>query len=120
MATGRFSDNRVEIWLNELQSVWLSLHFADPEINGAYASEVFGGSYGRIKVSFTQPVERVIFLDSDAVFRGLPVVKVTHIGAWDSQYNGNLEFSAPLETEIYVVAGGSVRIGVESLAISLP
>lgn len=120
MATGRFSDQRVETWLSQLSSVWLSLHFADPDVDGAYASEVFGGSYGRILASFTDPVSRVIYLDSDVTFRGLPTVKVTHVGAWDAQYNGNLEFSVAMESPSYVVDGGSIRIGAETLALSLP
>ena len=120
MASGVFSDYRVEKWLLELKQMWVSLHYDDPSISGAYASEVFGGSYTRVRTTFSDPVGRVIFNESDMLFRGLPTVRITHVGAWDAQYNGNLELSVPLPTAVSVMAGKSFQLRSEQLGISLP
>lgn len=120
MASGVFTEYLIEQWLNEIRNVWVSLHYADPTVDGNYASEVFGGSYGRVSVSFTDPNARVIFNDQDIIFRGMPTILVTHAGAWDAQYNGNMLYSAPLANPTRVIAGTSFRMDAESLAISLP
>lgn len=120
MIDGTFSDYRVAKWLADLDTVWVGLHYADPVTAGAYASEVFGGSYGRRKANFSEPDNRVVFNENTLVFKGLPTVKITHIGGWDSHYNGNLEFSIPLLTPTTVMAGRSYEILANQLAISLP
>lgn len=120
MASGVFTDYRVEKWLVDLQSLWISLHYDDPSTAGAYASEVFGGSYTRVRANFSDPIGRVIFNETDVLFRGLPTVKITHVGAWDAQYNGNLEFSVPLPKAVSVMAGKSFQLSSEQLGISLP
>jgi hypothetical protein len=120
MDNGGFTDYRVSTWLSELDEVWLGLHYADPNISGAYASEVFGGSYARLKTPFTDVDNRVMFNSSTVTFRGLPNVKISHIGGWDSQYNGNLEFYIPLGNPVTILAGKSYTIEANMLAISLP
>lgn len=120
MASGTFSDYLIESWLSDLKTVWISLHYSDPSVDGNYASEVFGGSYGRVQATFTDPVGRVIFNDQDALFRGMPSIRVSHVGGWDSQYNGNMLFSAPLATPTTVLPQTTFRVGAETLAISLP
>jgi hypothetical protein len=120
MASGSFTEYQVEIWLNQIQTVWVSLHYSDPKVDGNYASEVFGGSYGRVRAEFSAPDARAIFNGEDIIFRGMPTIQVTHVGAWDAQYNGNMLYSVPLATPVTVLAGNSYRVGAESLAISLP
>lgn len=120
MQNGSFSDYRVHKWLTDMGTIWVALHYDDPTIAGAYASEVFGGSYQRVRVEFSEPVNRVIFNSQDVTFKGLPTIRITHLVGWDNQYSGNMEFSVPLPEAINVLAGKSFRIPTETLAISLP
>ena len=119
-AQGLFSDYRVNLWLTSLSSVWLALHFDDPNIAGAYASEVFGGSYARVKATFSDPEGRVIFNEGDINWTGMPSTRVTHIAAWNAQYNGDMEYSVPLAKAESVAAGKKFHIDSAALAISLP
>lgn len=120
MEAGGFSDYRANIWLNQMQTIWIGLHYADPNISGAYASEVFGGSYTRVKTVFTEPDNRVMFNSSSIIYKGLPAVKLAFIGGWDKQYNGNLEFYIPLVNPVTILSGKGFTIDANQLAISLP
>jgi hypothetical protein len=117
-AIGKFSDYRVTTWLNELNSVWLGLAFDNPDIAGAYASEVFGGSYTRQKISMSLASNRGLYNVSSVLFTGLPGTTITHLVGWDAQYNGNYEFAVPLEKALPVVAGASFPIAPEQLVLS--
>ena len=118
MAAGRFSDFRVETWLRELQTCWLALHYDNPDVAGAYASEVSGNAYHRCEVDFTDPSNRAMWNSSYISFTGLPAIVLTHMAAWDSPINGNLEMSAPLAEPIRVVNGGRYDLGLHQFAIS--
>lgn len=120
MATGLFTDYRVNLWLGDLTALWLGLHFADPNISGAYASEVFGGSYIRVLANFSTPDSRVIFNNDDVTFTGMPAVRVTHVAGWNKQYNGDMEFSVALPESKVIQAGKKFQIASATLAISLP
>lgn len=120
MDTGGFSDYRANLWLDEVKTVWIGLHYADPNSSGAYASEVFGGSYRRVQTTFTDPDARVMFNDASIIFKGLPAVKITFIAGWDAQYNGNMEFYIPVTNPVTVLAGKGYTIDANQLAISLP
>jgi hypothetical protein len=119
MQVGGFSDYRANKWLTQLSTVWIGLHYADPNISGAYASEVFGGSYARKKVTFTAPDARVMFNGESIVFKGLPSVRLTHIAGWDKQYNGNMEFYIPLTSQVTILAGKGFTIDADQLAINI-
>lgn len=116
--SGRFSDYRVEKWLRELQTCYLALHFDNPDVAGAYSSEIFGGSYVRCQTSFSDPANRAMWNVSNIKFTGLPAIVLTHIAAWDSPINGNLEMSAPLVDEIRVVPGGRFDMAANQFALS--
>jgi hypothetical protein len=120
MDQGSFTDYRVHLWLADITKLHIGLNFANPYIAGAYASEVFGGSYGRMECTFSAPDSRVIFNETTLVFKGLPSVRLTHISGWDAKYNGNMEFLIPLATPTTVLAGKSYEIQANELAISLP
>jgi hypothetical protein len=120
MDEGNFSDYRANKWLDQIGSLWIALHYADPSISGAYASEVFGGSYTRVKAEFSDADNRSIFNTSSIIFRGMPNVNITFIGGWDAHYNGNLELYIPLATPAIVQAGKTYTIDASMLAISLP
>lgn len=114
-----FTDYRVHQWLGQFSTIWLSLHYDNPDVAGAYASELFSGSYARAKASVGQPSNRGVFIISDVTFVGLPSTRITHLGGWDAQYNGNLEFSSPLPSPLTVLAGGSKSFPGNSVVLSM-
>lgn len=115
---GRFSDYRVEKWLDDLSVVWIAAHYDNPDVAGAYASEVFGGSYARVRCPMTQTANRAVFNLQPINILGLPAVTVTHIAGWDNQINGNMEFSIALPSPVRVVAGKSLPIPANTIALS--
>jgi len=117
-AIGKFSDYRVTTWLNELQTIWLGLAFDNPDISGAYASEVFGGSYTRQRIQMSLAANRMLYNVSPILFTGLPGTSITHLVGWDSQYNGNYEFSVPLDDALPIVAGSSFPVAAQQLVLS--
>jgi hypothetical protein len=117
---GRFSDWQTEEWLDDVQSAtWLSLHYDNPDVAGAYASEVSGQGYARVRGVFTDASGRAIWNSSTITWSGLPAVVVTHIGGWNALINGDLRFSVALPNPVRVSAGGRYSIGSNTVALSL-
>lgn len=119
MAIGPFSDYLIEQMLRLAQNGWLGLAYDNPEIAGAYASEVFGGSYTRIEYALTAPSSKGMLLLNDVKFDGLPAVSVAYVTGWDAQYNGNYLWSAPLPSPRGVLAGKSLSIPAGSIGLSM-
>jgi len=117
--TGRISDYLTGKWLADLSTCWVALHTDNPDIAGAYASEVFGGGYGRQIGQFSFPDSRATWNTNAISFAGLPAVTLTHLCGWDSTVNGNLLWSIALDTPIRVIAGRGVSWAPETFAISL-
>jgi len=115
---GVFSDYQVEKWLGELNNYWAALHFDNPQVASAYASEVFGGAYIRKKMTLTPPSSRATWNVTPLTWTGLPQVLLTHIGFWDKQYNGNLVGSSPLAAVKRILNGGTYALGAKQLALS--
>ena len=116
---GRISDFQVEKWLTDLDQCYLALHYDNPDVAGAYASEVFGGGYTRCFVRFTPPSNRVIWNQDPAKWSGMPSVLITHIAGWDARIAGNYLFSMTLSNPIRVLAGKQILFGPNEIAISL-
>ena len=119
MSTGRFSDYQVEQWLSESDSYWVALHYDNPDISGAYASEVFGGSYTRVLVPFTGVDGRTTWNVDPIKWTGVPSVQVTHLAGWDAQINGNLLWSSSLDGKVTIPEGQSWSLGARVIALSI-
>ena len=115
--SGRFSDYQVNQWLGDLSNIWLAAHFDNPDVAGAYASEVFGGSYQRVACVMTMNNSRVLY-NSACEIKGLPAVSITHLAGWDVQINGNLLFSVALPAPVRIAAGKSYSVPVNTIALS--
>lgn len=116
-----FADDVVHGWLRETTNgVWMALHFSDPDVNGAYASEVFGGSYVRVQGIWTTPNSRATWNSNDFVWLGLPSILITHVAGWDAQYNGNYLFSQALPSGgVRVIAGKGFTLPSNTMALSI-
>lgn len=115
---GVFSNYQVEQWLSDVQDGWLGLAYDNPEVAGAYASEIFGGSYTRQLYSMTSPSSRGMLLLNDIMYTALPAVEVTYLVGWDAQYNGNYLWSAPLEEPYRVIEGRNLSIPAGTIGLS--
>lgn len=116
--SGRFSDYQVEEFLSSISSAYIGLQFDNPFVAGAYASEVFGGSYERQECDFSAPSARGISQLTSLVFPGMPSVAVTHISGWDSKVKGNILFSISLASPTRVKEGGTYSIPAGSIVLS--
>lgn len=114
-----YSDYQVHKWLSEMDNVWLALHYDNPEIAGAYASEVFGGSYTRQRCNMTDPSSRAVFNVDAIKFSGLPNIQITHLTGWDAKVNGNYLFSCPLPQAVRITAGQSYTVMSSTIALSM-
>jgi hypothetical protein len=115
-----FTDMVVDQWLRDIvDQCYVALHFDNPDLAGAYASEIFGGAYKRTKVTFTPPESRATFNDSDITFKGLPAITITHIAGWDALINGNLLFFGPLPNPVKIQLGKTFTLSALDLSLSV-
>lgn len=115
-----FTDTIVDGWLRDIvENCYLSLHFDNPDLAGAYASEVFGGSYRRVKGSFTTPDSRACFNDTDVTWKGLPNITLTHIGGWDALVSGNLMFYGALPEPVRMTTGKNYTLPSFDISLSI-
>lgn len=119
MMSGRVSDYQVDRWLASLGPGWFSLHHQNPDISGAYASEVFGGGYTRAYSRLTLPMGRATWNISPLVFHSMPPIIITHVGLWNAEVNGDLLVSIALEQAISIVASKTFQIPEQQVAISI-
>jgi hypothetical protein len=118
--TGRFSDWQTEEWLNDIQGgTWLSLHIDNPDISGAYASEIFGQGYSRVRGVFGDASGRAVWNTGILTFTGLPAAVITHVGGWNAAINGDLRFSVALPNPVRVQAGGRYSLAAKTIVASL-
>lgn len=116
---GRISDAQAHTWLQGLDELWLSLHHENPEVGGAYASEIIGGGYVRQLIPFTSPNTRAIFSDKAVSWTGLPQVTVSYVGAWNAQYNGDIVAFFEIPDPQFLVSGGRLSYAAGDIAISI-
>lgn len=115
-----FSDWQVEQWLESIRTnCWLGLAYSDPQINGAYASEVFGESYERLRVTFGPPSARGMANTNHLKFAGLPTTNVTHFVGWNAKLNGDFRFKMQLPEPRRIVAGGTISVAPGELVLSI-
>jgi hypothetical protein len=121
MSTGRFSDFQIERWLASLadSGCYLALHYDNPDVAGAYASEVFGGTYARTFADFTGVEGRTVWNTAAVKWSGLPAVVVTHVAGWDAANNGNLLWSSSLDSVVRIAQGNGFSLGARVIGLSV-
>ena len=97
--SGRVSDYRANIWLTALAggSLYMALFASDPYAAGSpTAVEITGPGYARAIPTWSIS-GRVMTCTSTLLWQGLAIgTNVSHIGAFDAAFNGNLEFAGPV------------------------
>lgn len=96
---GRFSDYQANIWLTALaaQNLYLGIFTADPFGVGSPATvEISGAGYARV-TAIQSLSGRVVTVTNTLLWNGIPAgSQITHIGAWDAAFNGNLVLAGPV------------------------
>ncbi len=114
-----FTNYTVHNMLTEIkEECWVSLHFDDPNLAGAYASEITGGAYVREKAKFGDIGNRTMWLADDLKFNGLSLNRVTHLGGWNLQYKGDLLWACELNPPVRILEGKGFSVGKDDLALS--
>ena len=116
---GRFTDLKVQEFLNTFDRVWISMHHENPETSDPFSSEIVGGSYERSQVRFGSASGRTISSITPAKFSGLPSVMVTHLGGWDAQMNGNMDFYVALAKPVRMKLGQTMVWNAGSITLSI-
>jgi hypothetical protein len=120
MSDGTWSDEQVHLWLQDVADAgWVSLHYDSPILGGLDRAEISGGGYKRIKVSFSQPSNRIIWSLTDARFTGLVQTQLTHFGIWSGESLGMLRASGLLPTKVIILNGKGFVIPAGELALSI-
>jgi hypothetical protein len=94
-------------------SNWISLHSADPATNGA--SEIAGGTYERVSVSFP-PAASGTSASTTAVVNIPPNTTISHWGRWSQKVGGSFYMGGSLaSTEQFSASGGTYSIAIQLL-----
>jgi hypothetical protein len=101
-------------------TVYVGLFTTDPTDAGT-GTEVSGGSYARVAVTFGAPSNGVS-TNSGAVEFAQATASwgtVTHIGILDASTSGNLLYHTPLDVSKAIDNGDIFKIAIGSLSVSL-
>ena len=101
-------------------TVYVSLYTTDPTDAGS-GTEVSGGSYARIAVTFGAPSNGVSTNSADVTFPTCTSSwgTVSHIGIHDASTSGNLLFHTPLDTAKTIDSGDIFKIETGNLSVTL-
>lgn len=88
-------------------SLFLSLHTADP--GDAGASELTGGSYARVGVTFAAAVAASSGLVAQTDFAGMPAATITHVGLWSAATLGTFHGGGALSASKVTGVGDTLR-----------
>lgn len=90
-------------------AVYLACYTTDPT-SADNGTEVTGGSYVRVALTFNAPGGGTCTNNADVVFPGMPGVTISHLGIRDAAAGGNLLFHGALATPRALNAGDSFTV----------
>ena len=101
-------------------TVYVGLYTSDPT-DADVGTEVSGGSYARVAVTFGAPSNGVSTNSADVTFPTATASwgTVSHIGIHDASTGGNLLFHTPLDTSKTIDSGDIFKITTGNLSVTL-
>lgn len=99
-------------------AVYLAAFSTTPAANGS-GTEVTGGSYARVSMSFSAPVNGTTSNTNEADILGMPAVTVNGLALFDASSGGNMLFFGSLATPKTANAGDTFIVKVGDLNIAL-
>lgn len=119
MQRGRISSYVTLKWIEDFLNVYISLHSSDPDVDDPFLSEITGHGYRRMRTDMTIVSDRAVVNASDLRFTNLPATLITHLGIWDSEVNGSIMASVPLESAMRTIVGASLVLPANNIAVSI-
>jgi len=120
--SGVISTYLAQKWLTELSSgtiaTYTGLHYASPPSDDPTSTELDGGSYHRIKTSWTLN-NTTISISSTLLWVGLNATTISHIALYDSQYKGNLLAKITLASPRIISQNGTFELSPSEMYLSL-
>jgi len=113
------TDYQANLWLKEIQTVWIGLHSSNPNINGDLETEVQGSGYERISVNFTAPDQGLMWNKQDARFKGMPATTVAFIAGWNKQFNGKMLWYCEAKEADRVQTGQTYLVKAGTIVLSI-
>ena len=96
----------------------LALYTASPNAGGG-GTEVSGGSYARLPITFGTITSGSMSNTSAITFSGLPNATITHYGILDAVTSGELKVYGALNATAVVISGDQVQFPIGSIVINL-
>jgi hypothetical protein len=95
--------------------------FTDDPTDADAGTEVSGGSYARVSVTFDAPTNGVTTNSADVTFPTATAGwgEVTHVGLYDASTGGNLLFHTGLDTAKTIDSGDIFKITTGNLSVTL-
>ena len=97
---------------------YLALYTASPNAGGG-GTEVSGGSYARLPITFSSITSGTMSNTASIVFSGLPNATITHYGVLNAATGGTLKVYGTLNSSAAVRDGDQVQFPVGSITINL-
>lgn len=111
--------NYIESTLNLIKTGhYLALYTASPNAGGG-GTEVSGGSYARLAITFGTITSGSMSNTSTLTFSGLPNATITHYGIISASTGGTLKVYGTLNSTAVVVSGDQVQFPTGSITINL-
>lgn len=101
----------------QFQSVFISLHTADPGTTGA--NEVAGGSYARQAENFAAASGGQLSNASNLDFADMPACTLTYFGVWSLVSAGTFKGGGPLAASTPVIASQTARFEPGDLVLGV-
>jgi len=97
-------------------TVYLALFTAAPTDAGG-GTEVTGGSYARVALTFASAASGSITTSATADFTDLPAAVITHAAIMDASTSGNMLYYGALSSSITTNSGSNVSFGVGDITV---
>lgn len=106
------------------KTLYVGLHITDPTNAGLADTELttaIASTYARKPVTFTAPANRAVSNNNELLWLALPVVSIGYLGVWSAPAGGTLMavFGTTAGALDILVAGGSIRLPIHSIAITI-
>lgn len=97
---------------------FLALYTSSPNAGGG-GTEVSGGSYERLPITFSAITNGSMSNTAAIVFAGLPNATITHYGVLNAATGGTLKVYGALNASTSVISGDQVQFSPGSITINL-
>lgn len=96
---------------------YMSLHIADPSIDGR--AELGGGGYERQRLDLVRTAAGTMANENEIAFESLPTATARFFGVWDAQEGGHFLTGGSLLSPVELQAGQALRYRETDLVLRI-